>query len=318
MANPRAAYSPMPFRKPLRLPGKARVAVMTVVNVEEWDFRAPMARALLPAPQGVTVVPDVTNFGWFDYGLRVGIWRKKAVLDRFGIRATMSLNASVCESYPRLVSECLKSGWELLAHGYEQRPINVEPDERAVIRRTLDTIATHTGQRPRGWMGPGLAETFDTPDVLAEEGVEYVCDWCNDDQPYVMKTRRGRLVSIPYTLEINDIPIYLVKHASSPEIFHLARDQFDTLYREGAESARVLVISTHPYITGVPHRIRYYEQIFEYIRGFEGVVFMTGSEILDWYNAQTGARRASPGRGTARRSTAARSTAARSTARRRR
>ena len=288
MANPRASDSPLPFRKPLRLPGNARVAVLTVVNVEEWDFHAPMARAMLPAPQGVAVVPDVANFGWFDYGLRVGIWRKKAVLDRFGIRATMSLNASVCLSYPRLVKECLRSGWELLAHGYVQRPINVEKDERAVIRRTLRTIAERTGQRPRGWMGPGLAETYDTPDILAEEGVEYVCDWCNDDQPYVMKTRRGRLVSIPYTLEINDIPIYLIKHAPSPEIFNLARDQFDTLYREGAENARIMVVSTHPYITGVPHRIKYYEMIFDYMRQFEGVLFMTGSEILDWYNGEVG------------------------------
>jgi hypothetical protein len=110
MTNPRADYAPIPFRKPLRLPGNARVAVMTVVNVEEWDFNAPMARAMLPAPQGTVVVPDVANFGWFDYGMRVGFWRKKAVLDRYGIRATLSLNASVCKSYPRLVSECVRSG----------------------------------------------------------------------------------------------------------------------------------------------------------------------------------------------------------------
>jgi peptidoglycan/xylan/chitin deacetylase (PgdA/CDA1 family) len=288
MTNPRADYAPIPFRKPLRLPGNARVAVMTVVNVEEWDFNAPMARAMLPAPQGTVVVPDVANFGWFDYGMRVGFWRKKAVLDRYGIRATLSLNASVCKSYPRLVSECVRSGWELLGHGYLQRPINVEKDERAVIRRTIDTIASSTGQKPRGWMGPGLAETYHTPDILAEEGLEYVCDWCNDDQPYELKVKRGRLVSIPYTIEINDIPIYLVKHAPSPEIFNLARDQFDTLYREGAENARVMVVSTHPYVTGVPHRIKYYERIFEYLRSFEGVLFMTGSEILDWYNEETG------------------------------
>ncbi len=306
MANPRASDSPLPFRKPLRLPGNARVAVMTVVNVEEWDFHAPMARAMLPAPQGVTVVPDVANFGWFDYGLRVGIWRKKAVLDRLGIRATLSLNASVCLSYPRLVKECLRSGWEMLAHGYVQRPINVEKDERAVIRRTLRTIAERTGQRPRGWMGPGLAETYDTPDILAEEGVEYVCDWCNDDQPYVMKTRRGRLVSVPYTIEINDIPIYLIKHAPSPEIFNLARDQFDTLYREGAESARIMVVSTHPYITGVPHRIKYYEMIFDYMKQFEGVLFMTGSEILDWYNAEVGHGKAARKAKSPRRAKAAR------------
>jgi peptidoglycan/xylan/chitin deacetylase (PgdA/CDA1 family) len=173
----------------------------------------------------------------------------------------------------------------MLGHGYIQRVINKEPDERAVIKRTIETIEAFTGEKLRGWMGPGLAETFDTPDILADEGIEYVADWCNDDQPYEMKVKNGRLVAVPYTLELNDIPIYIVQHHRSPEIFERARDQFDTLYREGGDSARIMCISTHPYITGVPHRIKYYDMIFEYLRKFEGVLFMTGSEILDWYNS---------------------------------
>lgn len=285
MTNPRADYSPIFHRPPLKLPGDARVVVWPVINVEEWDINAPMARTVLPTPQGVSVIPDIANYGWFDYGMRVGFWRFKQVLDCHGIRATVSLNASVCNSYPQLVEESLQAGWEMMGHGFIQRAINTEPDERDVIRRTIQTIKDRTGTAPRGWMGPGLAETFDTPDILAEEGIEYVCDWCNDDQPYVMKVKSGRLVSIPYTLEINDIPIYLIQHHRAPEIFERARDQFDTLYREGAESARVMAISTHPYITGVPHRIKYYNMIFDYIRQFAGVVFWTGSEILDWYNA---------------------------------
>ncbi|MEK7814557.1 MAG: polysaccharide deacetylase family protein [Chloroflexota bacterium] len=285
MANPRAEYSPIFHRKPLRLPGNARVAVWVIINVEEWDINAPMARTVLPTPQGRAVLPDIPNFGWFDYGLRVGFWRLKRVLDRHGIRATVSLNASVCLSYPEIVAESLKSGWELMGHGFIQRVINAEPDERAVIQRTISTIQEFAGTAPRGWMGPGLAETFHTPDILAEEGIEYVCDWCNDDQPYPMKVKSGRLVSIPYTLELNDIPIYAVQHHRSPEIFERTRDQFDTLYREGAESARIMAISTHPYITGVPHRIKYFDLIFDYIKQFEGVVFLTGSEILDWYNS---------------------------------
>ena len=285
MANPRAEYSPIFHRQPLKLPENARVAVWPIINVEEWDINATMARTVLPAPQGVTTIPDIPNFSWFDYGLRVGFWRLKRVLDRYGIRATVSLNASVCLSYPLLVQESLKSGWEMLAHGFIQRVINAEPDERAVIRKSISTIQEFTGVAPRGWMGPGLAETFNTPDILAEEGIEYLCDWCNDDQPYPMKVKRGRLVCLPYTVELNDIPIYLVQHHRSSELYERARDQFDTLYREGAESARIMAISTHPYITGVPHRIKYYDMIFEYIRRFEGVHFMTGSEILDWYNS---------------------------------
>ena len=288
MPNPRSDYSNIFDRPPLKLPDNARIVVWPIINVEEWDINEPMARTVLPVPQGRSVIPDVPNYAWYDYGMRAGFWRMKRVLDRHGIRATVSLNASVCETYPYLVQESLNSGWEMLAHGYVQRVLNVEEDERAVIRRTIDTIKNFSGVSPRGWMGPGLAETFDTPDILVEEGIEYVCDWCNDDQPYRMKVKSGTLTSIPYTVELNDIPIYLVQHHRAPEIFERAKDQFDTLYEEGAESARVMAVSTHPYITGVPYRIKYYNQIWEYIRQFQGVVFMTGSEILDWYNGAVG------------------------------
>ena len=285
MPNPRADFSPIFDRKPLRLPGNARVAAWVIINVEEWDINEPMARTILPTPQGRSVIPDIPNFAWFDYGLRVGFWRLKEVLDRHRIRATVSLNASVCLTYPQVVEESLKSGWEIMGHGFTQRVINVEPDEREVIRRTIDTIREFTGSAPRGWMGPGLAETFETPDILAEEGIDYVFDWCNDDQPYPMKVRSGRLVSIPSTLEPTDTPRFAVQHHSSPELYRRARDQFDTLYREGADSARVMAISTHPYITGVPHRIKYFDMALNYIRRFKEVEFMTGSEILDWYNS---------------------------------
>ena len=270
MSNPRAEFSPIFQRPPLKLPNNARVAVWPVINVEEWDINEPMARTVLPTPQGVVTLPDIPNFGWFDYGLRVGFWRFKQVLDKYGIRATVSLNASVCLSYPMLVEECTKSGWEILAHGFIQRVINREPDERAVIRRSIDTIAEATGTAPRGWMGPGLAETFDTPDVLAEEGIEYIADWCNDDQPYEMIVKSGRMVALPYTVELNDIPIYLIQNHRSPELFERAKDHFDTLYREGAESARVMCISTHPYITGggSPHQVlRRHFRVHEPLRG---------------------------------------------------
>jgi len=261
------------------------VAVWVLPNVEEWDFNAPMARTVLPFPQGVTAIPDVANYGWFEYGLRVGFWRLKEVLDRHGVRATLSLNGSICRSYPEVVEESTKSGWEIMGHGFVQRSLCLESDERSVIRKTIDAIKETTGRAPRGWMGPGLGETFDTPDVLAEEGIEYVADWVNDDLPYRMKVKSGSLYSIPYTLELNDIPMYVVQHHRSPEIFERTRDQFDTLYREGANGARIMAIAVHPYLTGAPHRIKYFNQIFEYIKGHSGVLFMTGGEILDWYKA---------------------------------
>ena len=280
----RAEYSAIIDRKPVKLPDGARLGVWFIINVEKWDINATMARSVLPAPQGVTVTPDIPNYSWFDYGLRVGFWRLKSVLDKHQVRATMSLNAPVCKTYPQIVEQALSSAWEILAHGFEQRAINLEKDERAVIRRTIQTIREFTGKRPRGWMGPGLHETFDTPDILAEEGFEYVADWVNDDQPYPLRVKTGSLVAVPYTVELNDIPIYVVQHHRSPEIYERSRDAFDILYEEGAETARFMGISMHPYVSGAAHRIKYIDKIIEYIKGYEDVLFMTGEEILDWYN----------------------------------
>jgi peptidoglycan/xylan/chitin deacetylase (PgdA/CDA1 family) len=268
----------------MKLPGGARLGVWFIINVERWDIKATMARTVLPAPQGVTVIPDIPNYSWFQYGLRVGFWRLKKVLDKHGVRATVSLNAPVCIDYPEMVKAMLSSNWEILAHGYEQRAINLEKDERDVIRRTIQTIRDFTGKAPRGWMGPGLNETFDTPDILAEEGFEYVADWVNDDQPNPLSVKSGRLIAVPYTVELNDIPMYLVQHHRSPEIYERSRDAFDTLYEEGAESSRIMGIAVHPYISGAAHRIKYIDKIFEYMKEHEGVLFMTGEEILDWYN----------------------------------
>ena len=138
-------------------------------------------------------------------------------------------------------------------------------------------------------MGPGLAETYDTPDILAEEGIEYVADWVNDDQPYELKVKSGRLVALPYTVELNDIPIYLVQHHSAPELFNRARDVLDVMLTEGEDNARVFAISMHPYITGAAHRIGHFRRLVEHITQRDGVTFWTGSQILDWYNGQVGA-----------------------------
>ena len=283
----RFEYSAIVDRPPLKLPDGARVVVSTVVNVENWDFGEVIPRQVMTTPAGVKALPDVPNWAWHEYGMRVGFWRLKAALDGFGVKATASINASVCLDYPRIAQAILDAGWEFMGHGFKQLAMPAVEDERQDIHKAISTIRDFTGKAPRGWLGPGLAETAETLDILAEEGIEYVADWCNDDQPYEMKVKSGRLVAVPYTVELNDIPIYLIQHHKSPEIFERAKDQFDTLYREGADSARVMCISTHPYITGVPHRIKYYNMIFDYIRQFEGVVFMTGSELLDWYNGET-------------------------------
>jgi allantoinase len=283
-------YSAIVDRPRLRLPRSARVAVWTIVNVEEWDIQGPMPRTVLPPPGGGSVVPDVPNWAWHDYGMRVGFWRLKAALDRARIPATLAINASVCLSYPRVAEAARDASWEFMGHSFVQKPLHAVPDQREVIRKSVETLRKFTGRAPRGWLGPGLTETWETLDVLAEEGIEYVSDWVNDDQPYEIKTTGRPLVMVPYTLEINDIPMMLIQHHESRVLFERARDQFDRLYEEGGRTARVMAIAVHPYISGVPHRIRYFEQIYAYMKKRRGVWFCKGEEILDWYRSAAGRR----------------------------
>jgi peptidoglycan/xylan/chitin deacetylase (PgdA/CDA1 family) len=282
----RFEYSAIVDRAPLALPGGARIAVWTIVNVEEWDIEGPMPRVALTVPAGASLIPDVPNWSWHEYGMRVGFWRLKAALDRHQIRATMAVNASVCVSYPRLARAAQAAGWEFMGHGYQQRVLPREQDQRAVIRKSIDTIREFTGNAPRGWLGPGLAETWETPDLLAEAGIEYLCDWVADEQPFAIETTSRPLVVVPYTVELNDIPMMLIQHHPASELFDRTRDQFDRLYQEGADSARVMAIAVHPYITGVPHRIKYFEAIYEYMKQKPGVLFWKGEDILDWYRGQ--------------------------------
>jgi peptidoglycan/xylan/chitin deacetylase (PgdA/CDA1 family) len=245
-----------------------------------------MPRTVLSTPAGASVIPDVPNWSWHEYGMRVGFWRLKAALDRHSIKASMTVNASVCLSYPRIAHAVLDAGWEFMGHGYKQRALPLEQDQRAVIRKSIQTIREFTGKAPRGWLGPGLAETFDTPDLLAEEGIEYISDWVTDDQPYEIKTTTRPLVMVPYSVELNDIPMMLIQHHRAEELFNRTRDQFDRLYEEGQQSARIMAIAVHPYVTGVPHRIKYFEAIYDYLKQKPGVAFWKGEDILDWYRSQ--------------------------------
>ena len=193
-------YSPMPGRRPFRLPKGARIAVWTIVNVEEWDIEKPVARQYLSAPQGVATVPDVPNWAWHEYGMRVGIWRLLESLGKRKMRATTALNANVCRSYPLVAQAMHDVGWEVMGHGLTQGALHLLPDQRQAIRESIAIIREFTGKKPKGWLGPGLTETWETLDVLAEEGIEYVSDWVNDDQPYAIKTTAGPLVSVPYKI----------------------------------------------------------------------------------------------------------------------
>ena len=169
----RFEYSASVDRPQLKLPGDARVVVWTIVNVEEWDIQEPMPRGVLPAPGGATPIPDVPNWAWHEYGMRVGFRRLKAALDKHDVKATASINASVCLSYPRVAEAIRDGGWEFMGHGFTQKALNLVNNEQAMIRQSIDTIRDFTGKPPRGWLGPGLTETWDTLEILAAEGIEY-------------------------------------------------------------------------------------------------------------------------------------------------
>lgn len=279
----RFPYSPMIDRPPLRWPNGARVALWVIPNIEHFLFDRP---ATSNSQATVRLVPDVLNYSWRDYGVRVGIWRLMEVMQKHGVRGTVALNSDVCKHYPRIVQEGNKLGWEWMGHGITNSVLldqQTEDEERALIREVVATIADGTGKRPRGWLSPAMSETHRTLDLLAEAGIEYVGNWTNDEQPYSMRVKTGSMTSMPYSSEINDIPAVLGQHKSGEEFAQMICDQFDVLYEDGAKNGRVMSICLHPFLIGVPHRSKYFERALAHITSRQEVWLATGSEILDHY-----------------------------------
>ena len=279
-------YSPIIHRPRLTWPSGANVALWVIPNIEFFSLEEKV-----PAGSGGTgtPVPDIPSWSARDYGNRVGVFRLMQVLERYGIRATVALNADLCAQHPAIIEEGQKRSWEWMGHNESNtRRLNEAPpgEEQRIIHDALATIAQATGKRPLGWLGSGLQETWDTLDLLAAEGCEYVCDWTNDDQPYTMTLEGGRkLVSIPYSHEINDKPVFERAHRTAAEFQEMICRQFDVLYREGAESGRVMAIAIHPYLTGVPHRIDAFDQALAYICRHDRVWKATGTEIARHFAA---------------------------------
>jgi peptidoglycan/xylan/chitin deacetylase (PgdA/CDA1 family) len=279
----RAPYQAFVDRPRLHLPNEARLAVWVIVNVEEWSIERPQPRTVLPAPMGQPLMPDLPNWAWHEYGMRVGFWRLLSALEKRGIRATFAVNGNVINSYERVAGAARDAGWEFMGHGFVQRPMHHLEDQRKAIFDTVDTIRAFTGRNPPGWESPGLTENEETLDLLKEAGIGYVANWVIDDLPLELATRHGPILSVPYTVETNDIVVHAVQHQPSDGFKRRSIDQFDRLWEEGAENAKVMAISTHPYLTGVPHRIRYFEELLDYVLARENTAVMTGEEIADWY-----------------------------------
>jgi peptidoglycan/xylan/chitin deacetylase (PgdA/CDA1 family) len=291
----RIAYSAITQREPLRLPGGARMVVWVIVNVEEWDPKEPMPRTVLTPPAGGSPSPDIPNWAWHEYGNRVGFWRMLEVFDEHRIPAVLAINGKAISGYEPIARAALDRGWEFIGHGFGQKNMQKVPDEREDIGKTAEAIRSYTGKAPRGWLGPGLTETWETPDLLVEEGFEYVCDWVLDDQPVVLKTRTRPIVNIPYTQECNDVAMMLIQHHKASEYYDRAIDQFEQIYHDARDSARVMALVVHPYIMGAPHRLKHFRKIFERIRQQPDVVFWTGEQILDWYLSERPRAVATPG-----------------------
>ena len=282
----RLKFSAIADRPRLELPGGARLAVWIIVNIEEWDIHATMPRTVLTPPAGGSPIPDIPNWAWHEYGNRVGFWRMLKLFDQFDVPGVLAINGSAIDAYKPIAEAALKRNWEFMGHGYTQKNMQKVEDEALDIRKTTEAIEGFTGRKPRGWLGPGLTETWHTPDILQESGYDYVCDWVLDDQPVVLKTRAGEIVNIPYTQECNDVAMMLIQHHKASEYRDRALDQFDQLYEDAQDGARVMALVLHPYIMGAPHRLKYFKQVLETIRHKEGVVFWTGEQILDWHTSE--------------------------------
>lgn len=287
--NPRVPYELASQRRTLEpLNGKPLI-VHLVMNIEYWPFDRPMPRGIIPAPHGATPAPpDVPNYSWVEYGMRVGMPRIMKMTQDRGLPVSAFMNAQVCDVYPALTSAVIDAGWELVGHGWFQQSLKQADDEAAVIRQSLDRLQAAGGTPTRAWLGPGLGETTDTVDILKAEGVEFLHDWVLDDLPVWLRTKHGPMVGLPYTFELNDVPIYAIQQSTSEEMLSRLKATVAIYERELEQNPRVITLALHPHIIGVPHIAYYFEQALDLLAAREDTVFVTSSIMGDWFVAADG------------------------------
>jgi allantoinase len=284
--NPRIPFQMASERRRLEpLDGKP-LMVHPVVNIEYWPFDRQMPRGILPAPHGAQVdPPDVPNYSWVEYGLRCGMPRLLEIMGSRNIKASAFMNAQCADVYPSLAKAAVDARWEMVGHGWFQRSLKHSENEEEEIKRCLHRLEQLSGTRVRGWFGAGGGETMLTPDILKRCGVEFTHDWLLDDLPCWMRTEHGPLLCLPYTWELNDVPIWAVQGQSSDELLKRLEATLAVLGREAQTQPRVLTLAMHPHIIGVPHRAYYLEKALDLLALRRDVVFVTSSEIADWYIA---------------------------------
>ncbi len=286
-------WSPLPSRPKLTWPNGARVAVCIIVNLEHWAWDPPtdpFVPVTFYGGVGWRPHPDIGNFSHREYGNRVGVFRVMQELDRWGLRASAAIDLAVAQHYPFLVQECARRGWEFIAHGQAVNRIIssklTEAQERDYIMETVRGIADATGVQPRGWLGPEFGESARTPWLLHEAGLQYVCDWPNDEQPYLMRSQGNGLYALPVTLDLDDVFTMWTRNVPPARYSRMVCEAFEVLYADGGDHPRLLVWNLHPWLIGQPFRIKYLAQALAHLQGRQRVWYATGSEIIDWYAAQ--------------------------------
>jgi len=283
----RLHHQPIINRPKLLLKNNKKIILWVIVNLEVWDPDLPQPRNILPPPMNAPMLPDLPNWSWHEYGMRVGFWRILKALQERQISSTLALNATVVDYYPETVEAAIKANWEPMGHGYIQRPMHKVDNQFVDIKSAIDKIENFTKEEVIGWESPGLTETDDTLDILSEHGIKYTANWPVDDLPQDLKVKSGkRMITLPYPIEINDVVMTSVQVHKSDEIFTRGKLQFDRLYQEADENVKIMAISVHPYLTGVPHRISFFEQLLDYIINHQDVEIMTGKDIYNWYTAE--------------------------------
>ncbi|MFN3545997.1 MAG: polysaccharide deacetylase family protein [Mesorhizobium sp.] len=277
-------YAPYLNRPRIVWPEGKRLAFWVAPNIEFYEYAPPpsAARSVWYRPE-----PDILNYSMRDYGNRVGFDRMADVMARYGVRGSVSLNVAVCDHYPEIIERCCELDWELFSHGvYNTRYLYgmTEDQQREIIRDSRDTIKRVSGQNLDGWLSPAISNEATTQDLLAEEGLLYTLDLFHDDQPMPVNTRSGRrFVSVPYMMDVNDVPVLNFRNISPQDYLRLIKDHFDQLYEEGAESGTVMCLPLHPYLIGQPHRLWLLDEALKYVTSHDGVWLATGREIARWY-----------------------------------
>lgn len=287
-------YIPLPERQPLKWPNGARLALIVTINLEYWDLLKDTSNPyyaggppVIPDPMPGNV-PDFPNYSWREYGQRVGVWRMINTFDEVGVAASCTMNAKMGLERRAVIDAVNERGWELVAHNYEQGDLmtnyHFDPDaEKDLIKKALDVYQQVVGRPARGWLSSSLRSTTQTADILAELGLSFICDYMNDDQPYMISTPNGNIVCTPYSVEINDFTFFHRRGMSTSAVLELLKEQFDQLYREGEQSGRLMNVGLHPHVAGHPYRIRALREFLQYAKGFDGVWWAKREEIADWY-----------------------------------